>query len=61
MKDIIYFTKEDGSNKLLFTSENGTNWKGAISAMGLKEAEKRLGHPPTNMYMLVGGYEIKLI
>lgn len=40
MNDIIYFTKEDGSNKLLFTSENGTNWKGAISAMGLKEAEK---------------------
>lgn len=61
MKDIIYFTKEDGSNKMLFTSDNGTNWRGAISELGLKKAEKQLGHKPTNIYMLVDGCEIKLI
>lgn len=61
MKDIIYFTKEDGSNKMLFTSDNGTNWRGAISKAGLAEAEKHLGHRPTNVYMLVDGCEIKLI
>lgn len=62
MKETIYFTKEDGNNKLLFTSDNGnTNWRGAISELGLKKAEKRLGHKPTNVYMLVDGCEIKLI
>lgn len=62
MKDIIYFTKEDGNNRLLFTSNNrSTNWRGAISKAGLAEAEKHLGHRPTNVYMLVDGCEIKLI
>lgn len=62
MKDIIYFTKEDGNNRLLFTSDNGsTNWRGAISELGVKKAEQRLGHKPTNIYMLVDGCEIKLI
>ncbi|OOK86927.1 hypothetical protein B0B48_03765 [Lactobacillus gasseri] len=62
MKNIIYFTKEDGNNRLLFTSNNrSTNWRGAISKLGLKKAEKQLGHKPTNIYMLVDGCEIKLI
>jgi hypothetical protein len=50
------------NNRLLFTSDNGnTNWRGAISELGLKKAEKQLGHKPTNIYMLVDGCEIKLI
>ena len=62
MKDIIYFTKEDGNNRLLFTSNNrSTNWRGASSKLGLKKVEKQLGHKPTNISMLVDGCEIKLI
>lgn len=50
------------NNRLLFTSDNGnTNWRGAISELGLKKAEEQLGHKPTNIYMLVDGCEIKLI
>lgn len=59
MKDIIYFTKEDGQNIILITAQSN-----AISMIGpterdLKLYKKILGHKPINVYALINGKEFK--
>lgn len=58
---IIYFTKEDGQNKFLYTSNTGTNCEGARSKEGLEEASKILGHGVQNLYAFIDGTEFKLL
>ncbi|WP_289761667.1 hypothetical protein [Lactobacillus intestinalis] len=62
MEGILYYTKEDGKNKLLM---------GALpSDVSMIEADlklddpifiKRLGHKPQNLYALIDGKEFKLL
>lgn len=59
MKDIIYFTKEDGQNIILLTSKSND-----ISMIGPDERDFKLykrilGHKPTNVYALIDGKEFK--
>lgn len=58
---IIYYTKEDGHNKFLYTSNNGTNCEGAKSKEGLSQASKILGHEVHNLYAFINGTEFKLL
>lgn len=61
-KEIIYFTKEDGQNKLLSTSS--TNCLESIDDVTsdlMNFYIKKLGHKPTNIYVLVDGIEFKLL
>lgn len=61
LKDIIYFTKEDGQNKLLSTSPAGSiEMMDYISDALMSYYTKRLGHKPTNIYALVEGTELKV-
>lgn len=53
MKDIIYFTKEDGQNIILLTAKSND-----ISMIGPEERnfklyKRILGHKPTNIYALI--------
>ena len=59
MKNIIYFTKEDGQNIILLTAQSNT-----VSMIGpderhLKLYKRILGHKPTNVYALIDGTEFK--
>lgn len=61
LKDIIYFTKEDGQNKLLSTSPSSSiDLMDCISDTLMHFYTKRLGHKPTNIYALVEGTELKV-
>lgn len=61
MKDIIYFTKEDGQNIILLTAKSND-----ISMIGPEERnfklyKRILGHKPTNIYALIDGTEFKFL
>ncbi|MBP2056969.1 hypothetical protein J2Z60_000131 [Lactobacillus colini] len=60
LKNIIYFTKEDGQNKLLFSVESGGYFEDVPLEL-IKKATKTLGHKPLNWYCFVDGTEFKII
>lgn len=61
-KDIIYFTKEDGKNKLLsIAHSNCLESVDDITNNLMNLYIKRLGHKPTNIYALIDGTEFKLL
>lgn len=57
--DVIYYTKEDGKNIIL--SAGGTNAHGLMvldhTEKRMKKFEKILGHPLTNLYVMINGKE----
>ena len=63
MANIIYFTKEDGQNKMLMTS-NISDDAAALEHFDqndYKACTKILGHKPTNVYMFIEGHEFKVL
>lgn len=64
LANVIYFTKEDGQNKMLVTSNIDNNDPAALEYFDqndYKVCTKILGHKPTNIYMFVDGHEFKII
>lgn len=64
LKNIIYFTKEDGQNKMLITSNVSDNDPEMLEHFDSKDYEactKILGHKPSNIYMFYCGHEFKVL
>lgn len=64
LKDIIYFTKEDGQNKFLSTMHiSGEDLQSIdyVSPELMHFYTKRLGHKPTNIYIFIDGSEFRLL
>lgn len=64
LANIIYFTKEDGQNKMLMTSNISDDDAAALEHFDqndYKACTKILGHKPTNVYMFIKGHEFKVL
>ena len=64
LKDIIYFTKEDGQNKLLMVSSITEGDAMALEHFDKADYEactKILGHRPHNIYKFIDGIEFKVL
>ncbi|MCZ3526162.1 hypothetical protein L2821_02210 [Lactobacillus gasseri] len=61
MKDIIYFTKEDGQNIILLTAQSNDVSMIGPTECQLKLYKRILGHNPTNVYALIDGKEFKFL
>ena len=64
MKSIIYFTKEDGQNKLLLTGsihEGDPQSLDYFDRTTYNTCTKVLGHKPSNIYIFVDGHEFKVL
>lgn len=59
--NVIYFTKEDGQNKLLLGSYTSITSVADIGDDQRQIFEKILGHKPSNIYVLVDGVELRMI
>lgn len=59
MKDIIYFTKEDGQNIVLLTAQSNDVSMIGPDERAFKLYRKILGHEPTNVYALIDRKEFK--
>ncbi|WP_270254090.1 hypothetical protein [Lactobacillus johnsonii] len=59
MKNIIYFTKENGQNIILLTAKSNDISMIGPTERNLKLYKKILGHKPINVYVLIDGKEFK--
>lgn len=59
MKNIIYFTKENGQNIILLTAKSNDISMIGPTERNLKLYKKILGHKPINVYALIDGKEFK--
>lgn len=59
MKNIIYFTKENGQNIILLTAKSNDISMIGPTEKNLKLYKKILGHKPINVYVLIDGKEFK--
>lgn len=58
--NIIYFTKEDGQNKMLLASRSfDPEYRTKIDFGEMQLFKKWLGHYPTNIYVMVNGHEFR--
>lgn len=59
--NVIYFTKEDGQNKLLLGSHASIDCIAEVNDDEKRIFEKILGHKPSNIYALIDGTEFEII
>lgn len=59
---IVYFTKEDGQNKMLLTSSvRGPEELEHFDVVDYKACADVLGHKPNNIYVFYQGQEFKVL
>ena len=59
METVIYYTKEDGINKVLDFGMKNQQSSIDVDESDLRYATKILGHKPTNLYFFYQGKEFK--